>query len=131
MGYQSDPWSMPGAPYRRGGRRGWNSGRNRLLWIVGGGLSLLAAYTILLTDQGLIAQRRLAKREAQLKAEIASADERIRALEWDNEHIETTRERLARQKYDMVRPDELIYQSSGADSAANGTGGSAPSSGQR
>jgi cell division protein FtsB len=120
MGFQQDPWSMPGAPYRRGGGRGWNSSRNRLLWIVGAGMALLAAYTIVLTDEGLLAQRALVKREAELRSLIAEADGRIRVLEWDNDHMETTLERRARQDYDMVRPNELIYRNGEADSARAG-----------
>lgn len=106
---------MPGTPYRRGGRK-WHSGRNRLVWIVGCGMTILAAYTIVFTDEGLLAQRKLRSKEAILRSQIAAADERIRRLEWDYKHIETTRERLARQEYDMVRPDELIYQAGGTDS---------------
>jgi hypothetical protein len=115
MGFQQDPWSMPGTPYRRGGRR-WHSGRNRLIWIVGCGMTLIAAYTIVLTDEGLLAQRKLKTRENLLGSQIAAANERIRGLEWDYNNIETTRERRARQEYDMVRPDELIYQAGGSDS---------------
>ena len=67
MGFQQDPWSMPGTPYRRSGGRGWHSSRNRLLWIVGCGLTALAAYTIVLTDEGLLAQRTLVQRETVLR----------------------------------------------------------------
>jgi cell division protein FtsB len=126
MGFQQDPWSMPGTPYRRGGGRGWHAGRNRLLWIVGVGLTALAAYTIVLTDEGLLAQRKLVQREAVLRSQIAAADARIRVLEWDNDHIETTRERRARQEYDMVRSNELIYRDGGLDSARAPSAGSAP-----
>jgi cell division protein FtsB len=83
-------------------------------------MALLAAYTIVLTDEGLLAQRALVKREAELRSLIAEADGRIRVLEWDNDHMETTLERRARQDYDMVRPNELIYRNGEADSARAG-----------
>ena len=117
MRYQQDPWSTPGTPYRRGGGRGWNSGRDRLLWLIGIGMAVLAVYTIVFTKEGLLAQRGLRGREADLRSQIAAADTRIRSLEWDHDHIETTLERRARQQYDMVRSNELIYQNGPADTS--------------
>ncbi len=91
-----------------------------------GALVVVGIYTIVAGDQGILPRRALALKEARLNEEILAAERRLHALERDWDDLQRTRELRARTEYNMVRPNEIIYEIAPADSATWPRLGSSP-----
>ena len=106
-----DPWTAPGpSSGRPTGGRPWHAGRNRILAVLGTVVVAGLVYTLVGGQTGVRAQGRQIQRIADLKSEIKATDIRIAELDREASDIRATRERRARTDYNMVRPNEMIYE---------------------
>jgi len=119
MAYQHDPWSDPVVRNRRRSPRAtWESGRRRILTILTMTVAIYGIYTLVGGELGLVRLMGMKKHAEKIEGEIAAAEERVAKLEWDVKNIETAREIQARTKFNMVRPNEFVYEVVEGDSVA-------------
>ncbi len=132
MGREQNPWNVPGGVYAprrrlsgsqsRGGLRPrGNGGGFRWLWALAVCLVGYAAWGLIFGDHGIVHLRKLAAREAALKAEIAETRDRVDQLKAEAANLDRTRESRARLEFGMLRGNEINYQVS-ADSGAPRSG---------
>jgi cell division protein FtsB len=117
-----DPWSNPSYRRREPVRNALRGGRNRIGTLLILGLLCFGLLGLATGEYGFKRMRELREQERALTAEIASAKERVAKLEFDASDPDRVREREAREGWDMLKPNELLYEIVRPDSAMRSQG---------
>jgi len=91
-----------------------SSGKNRIKRLIGFGVLLLVLYIFGFGDYGIYQYYQLRREKKELQAEIAGLENEKRLLEEEKELLRKRDpaylDRIAREKYGLVKPGEKIYK---------------------